>query len=66
MFETFGNEVEYVRSKPSELVWTWVDDGEHSAITNGFMTVNRQGYFIASKPYDEAEPFTDIDLNEDE
>lgn len=65
MFETFGKELKHVLSQPKEMVWTWVDDGEHSSITNGYCLINRQGYFIASKPYDEAEPFTDIDLNED-
>lgn len=66
MFETFGDEVDFVRAQKESRVWTWVDDGEHSSITNGFAFVNRQGYFIASIPYDEVEPFTDIDLEDDE
>ncbi len=66
MFETFGDEVDFVRAQKESRIWTWVDDGEHSSITNGFSFVNRMGYFIASISYDEAEPFTDIDLNDDD
>lgn len=66
MFETFGDELDFVLKQPADRVWTWVDDGEFSTITNGILLVDRQGYFIASKQYCEAEPFTEIDLNDDD
>jgi hypothetical protein len=65
MFETYGEEFEAVKAADPAFVWTWLDDGEFSTITNGLEMVNRMGYFIASNPYDETEPFTEISLDED-
>ena len=56
MFETYGEEVEYVKTLvDSNRVWTFIDVDHGSAVIAGFAFVNRIGYFISE------EPWTDID-----
>jgi hypothetical protein len=61
MFETFGEEVEFVLSQPDENVWTWIDgdgDDEESSgtfLVSGFHHVNRIGYFVCEVPWTEFE-----------
>lgn len=64
MFETFGDELQYVLSiannEPNQ-VWTYVDGDDGTYVTNGYHLVNRIGYFITSVPYDDSkEPFLDV------
>lgn len=72
MFETFGDELQYVlsiaNSEPNQ-VWTYVDGDDGTYVTNGYHLVNRIGYFITSVPYDDSkEPFLDVlvDLYEED
>lgn len=74
MFETFGDELQYVLSiannEPNQ-VWTYVDGDDGTYVTNGYHLVNRIGYFITSVPYDDkdgTEPFLDVlvDLYEED
>jgi hypothetical protein len=50
MFETFGNELQFVRSQPASCVWTFVSADGYDSITSGYHLVNRVGYFVCSKP----------------
>lgn len=55
MFETYGDEVEHVCDRANtpdteRTVWTYLDGDEGSYIVNGYMLVNRIGYFITEKP----------------
>ena len=55
-FETYGEELEFVRSvnatEPNR-VWTLVEgDSGDLWIVNGYHFVNRLNYFITEKPYD--------------
>jgi hypothetical protein len=51
MFETYGDEVEYVKTKPHDRIWMYGqgDDGG-LYIWSGWGFVNRIGYFISEKP----------------
>lgn len=51
MFETYGEEVEFVKSQDPAKIWTYGDgdDGE-GHIWNGWHFVNRIGYFITEVP----------------
>ena len=51
MFETYGDEVEYVKSKPENRIWMYGqgDDGG-LYIWSGWGFVNRIGYFISEQP----------------
>jgi hypothetical protein len=51
MFETYGDEVEFVKSTPLNRVWMYGDgDDGGSYIWNGWHIVNRIGYFITDVP----------------
>ena len=51
MFETYGDEVEYVKTKPQDRIWMYGqgDDGG-LYIWSGWGFVNRIGYFISEHP----------------
>ena len=51
MFETYGDEVEYVKTKPENRIWMYGqgDDGG-LYIWSGWGFVNRIGYFISENP----------------
>ncbi len=51
LFETYGEELDFVRSQPPETVWTLVDgdDGDQYVIS-GYHLVNRIGYLVSAVP----------------
>lgn len=49
IFETIGNELEYVRSRPRNTIWTFLS-GDGDVIVSGYHFVNRVGYFISKVP----------------
>ena len=52
MFETFGAELDYVRTMPARQVWTLVEGDENELIIiDGYHLVNRIGYFITDRPW---------------
>lgn len=56
MFETYGEEYEKVleANKKGNFVWTIVDgDGEDLWLIPGLHFVNRLGYIIAKKPFED-------------
>ncbi len=54
LFETFGEEAEFVRKQDLASVWTLVDDGEGGeCIMSGFHFVNRLGYLLSTVPVTE-------------
>ena len=54
MFETYGDELEFVKSQDSNRIWTYSDgDDGGTYITEGYHVVNRIGYFITSVLYDD-------------
>jgi hypothetical protein len=59
MYETFGEELEYVRKQPTNRIWTIVDtDGDDLIILAGFHIVNRLGYLITDEEWsDEYEEY---------
>ena len=46
MFETYGDELDYVKNTDEHNVWTYCDGDYGTFITNGYQVVNRIGYFI--------------------
>ena len=62
MFETYDTELDYVKSQPNNLIWTYCDDGETSYLVSGMRLVNRLGYLIASKPF-RGEDYTTIHIH---
>lgn len=58
MYETFGTELDFVRSVNDQFVWTYVD-GEKGGqfVINGYHLCNRIGYFICSVPANPIDQF---------
>jgi len=51
MFETYGDEVEFVKAQDEDRIWMYGDgDDGGSYIWNGWHFVNRIGYFITEVP----------------
>jgi hypothetical protein len=51
MFETYGDEVAFVKEQPDDRIWTYGDgDDGGSYVWNGWSFVNRIGYFITEVP----------------
>ena len=52
MFETFGADVEFLKSlkKPNIFYWTLIAEGDESSIINGISWINRIGYFVTKNP----------------
>jgi hypothetical protein len=61
MFETYGEEVEFVKAQEENRIWMYGDgdDGE-GHIWNGWHYINRIGYFITEVP---CPADTDIQVN---
>ena len=46
MFETYGEDMDFLQQQDYHHVWTYVDDGDYGNITNGFAFVNRLCYYM--------------------
>jgi hypothetical protein len=52
MFETYGSEIEFIKTLPNSRVWTLIEiDYDGMAILPGFRYVNRMGYFITKEEW---------------
>jgi len=54
MYETFGDELAYVKQVPNNRIWTIVDgDGDDLLIIAGFHLVNRLGYLVTDEAWED-------------
>jgi len=52
-FETYGEELDFVRSQDPRCIWTLVDgDDGNLYITSGYHLVNRINYFVTETPFE--------------
>jgi hypothetical protein len=52
MFETYGDEVDFVKEQPENCIWMYGDgDDGGSYIWSGWGFVNRLGYFVTEVPF---------------
>jgi hypothetical protein len=67
MFETYGDEVEFVISQVVDRkVWTYSDGEMCSFVSNGYHYINRIGYYVCEVPYDEDTEYEIITSTEEE
>lgn len=52
LFETYGEEFDYVRQQEPKFVWTLLSGEFGDHIANGMHFVNRLGYFLTEIPHD--------------
>jgi hypothetical protein len=55
MFETYGEELEFVKKANPHCIWTLTDCEDTIIIQSGFNYVNRLGYFITEVPFTHGE-----------
>lgn len=62
MFETYGEELEFVKTHQNKYIWTYLDgDDGDPLIVAGFHLFNRIGYFVTENEWDEHDDTT-VDL----
>ncbi len=54
MFETYGVEVDFVKSQDPNKIWTLIDVDYGMSVVAGWHFVNRIGYFISEEPWTDA------------
>ena len=58
MYETYGEELEYVKAQPNKRRWTIIDEGDELFFIAGYHFVNRLGYLITDEEWsDEYETY---------
>lgn len=50
-FETYGEEVEFVKKQDPNHIWTEVDGDSGTYIVSGFHFINRISYYITTNPW---------------
>jgi hypothetical protein len=63
MYETYGDELQYVFElvKKENRVWTIVEGDEGMCFTAGFHYVNRMGFLITEKPWNDEGDWVELD-----
>jgi hypothetical protein len=51
MFETFGEELDFVLSQPESHIWTYCEGDNCLVYASGYHLVNRLGYLVTELPY---------------
>ena len=54
-FETYDEDLEYVKKQPDNKIWTVIDTEGQTIICQGYHFVNRMHYMIATVPYQEGD-----------
>jgi hypothetical protein len=57
MYETYGDELEFVLTQPDTHVWTFLQADDKHYVVSGYHLVNRLGYFVTEKPWVEEAQF---------
>ena len=53
MYETYGEEFDYVSGYEPNKVWTYIDHDTGSLVVEGLQKTNRVGYFITEIPWED-------------
>lgn len=61
LFETYGQEVDFVSTQNKNFVWTLVEGDEGLYIVPGFHYVNRLNYLVTEVPW--TEDMSNLEIN---
>jgi len=53
LFETYGDELEFVQEQDEHNVWTFVDSDLGTSLLSGYYVVNRIGYLVTKNRWEE-------------
>ena len=63
IYETYGVDLDFIESIIDDnRVWTFIDSGDFSVITNGAMFVNRLCYYVTEVPWEGEAGDIEIDM----
>ena len=57
MFETYGEEVQFVCDYDSKYVWTYLQGDMSDLVVAGYHYVNRLGYYITEIPWEDEDDY---------
>jgi hypothetical protein len=57
MFETYGEEVEFIQKADNKYIWTYLQGDMSDLICAGYHYVNRLGYYISSIPWENEDDY---------
>ena len=65
MFETYGEEVEFVNNYDHRYVWTNLTGEMSDLVCAGYHYVNRIGYYITEVPWDNEDDYALLSIEEE-
>ena len=65
MYETYGNEVEYIQTVDPKYVWTLVTGDMCDLIVAGYAYVNRLAYYVTEVPWENEEDYVLLSLEKE-
>ena len=65
MFETYGEELDFVCTQDNKYVWTWIQGDMSDLIVAGYHYVNRLGYYITEVPWDDEYDYALLSVEEE-
>lgn len=65
MFETYGEEVEFVQKADNKYVWTYLQGDMSDLLCAGYHYVNRIGYYISSVPWENEDDYVLLSVEEE-
>jgi hypothetical protein len=65
MFETYGEEVEFVTKADNKYIWTWIQGDMSDLVVAGYHYVNRLGYYISSIPWENEDDYVLLSVEEE-
>jgi len=65
MFETYGEEVDFVTKADNKYVWTYLQGDMSDLICAGYHYVNRLGYYISSIPWENEDDYVLLSVQEE-
>lgn len=65
MFETYGEEVDFVVKADNKYVWTYLQGDMSDLIVAGYHYVNRLGYYISSIPWENEDDYVLLSVQEE-
>ena len=65
MYETFGQEVEYIQNHDPKYVWTLVSGDMCDLVVAGYAYVNRLGYYVTEVPWENEEDYVLISVEKE-
>lgn len=65
MFETYGEELEFVQAQDPRYIWTYLQGDMSDLICAGYHFVNRLGYYISSVPWEDEDEYVLLSVEEE-